>query len=114
MIGSTISHDKILEKLGGGGMGVVYKARDLRLDRPVALKSLPPDLTRDPEARQRFVHEAKAASALDHNNICVVHDIDETGDGQTFIVMACYEGETVKKKIERAPLKIAEAIDIAI
>jgi eukaryotic-like serine/threonine-protein kinase len=114
MIGRTISHYTILENLGGGGMGVVYKAQDLRLDRPVALKFLPPDLTRDLEARQRFVHEAKAASALDHNNICDVHDIDETGDGQTFIVMACYEGETVKKKIERGPLKIAEAIDIAI
>jgi eukaryotic-like serine/threonine-protein kinase len=114
MIGTTVSHYRIVEKLGGGGMGVVYKAQDLKLDRHVALKFLPPDLTRDAEAKQRFVHEAKAASALDHSNICVVHDIDETGDGQTFIVMACYEGETLKKKIERGPLKISEAIDVAI
>ena len=114
MIGTTISHYKILEKLGGGGMGVVYKAQDLKLDRQVALKFLPPDLTRDPEAKERFVHEAKAASALDHNNICNIHEIDETPDGQLFIVMGYYEGETLKKKIERGPLKIDEAIDIAI
>lgn len=112
MIGKTISHYKILEQLGGGGMGVVYKAQDLKLDRPVALKFLPPDLTRDPEAGQRFVHEAKAASAIRHNNICVVYDIDETADGQTFISMECLEGETLKKKTERGPLKINEAIDI--
>ena len=114
MIGQTISHYKILEKLGGGGMGVVYKAQDIRLDRPVALKFLPPDLTRDTEARERFIHEAKAASALQHNNICNIHDIDETTDGQMFIVMDCYEGETLKKKIEKGPLKIEEAADIAI
>ena len=114
MIGTTISHYKILEKLGGGGMGVVYKAQDLKLDRQVALKFLPPDLTRDPEAKERFVHEAKAASALDHNNICNIHEIDETPDGQLFIVMGYYEGETLKKKIERGPLKIDEATDIAI
>ena len=87
MIGQTVSHYKILENLGGGGMGIVYKAQDLKLDRPVALKFLPPDLTRDPEAKERFIHEAKAASALQHQNICVVHDIDETDDGQLFIVM---------------------------
>jgi eukaryotic-like serine/threonine-protein kinase len=114
VIGQTISRYRILERLGGGGMGVVYKARDLRLDRPVALKFLPPDLTRDPEARQRFVYEAKAASALQHNNICTVHDIDETDDGQSFIVMDFYEGETLKKKIERGLLKIDEAVDIVI
>jgi serine/threonine protein kinase len=114
MIGTVITHYKILEHLGGGGMGVVYKARDLKLDRPVALKFLPPDLTRDPEAKQRFVHEAKAASALQHNNICVVYDIDETDDGQMFISMGYLEGETLKKKIERAPLKIGEAVEFAI
>jgi TolB-like protein len=95
-------------------MGVVYKAQDLKLDRAVALKFLPPDFTRDPEAKQRFVHEAKAASALDHPNICNVHDIGETDDGQIFIVMAYYNGETLKGKIERGPLKIDEAVGIAM
>jgi serine/threonine protein kinase/tetratricopeptide (TPR) repeat protein len=114
MIGSVVSHYKILEEIGGGGMGVVYKAQDLKLDRPVALKFLPPDLTRDPEAKQRFVHEAKAASALQHNNICTVHDIDESTDGQLFIVMDFYEGETLKTRIERGPLSIRDAVDIAL
>ena len=114
MIGTTVSHYKILEKLGEGGMGVVYKAQDTRLDRPVALKFLPPDLTRDSEARERFTHEAKAASALQHNNICNIHDIEETKDGQLFIVMDCYEGETLKKRVENGPLKIEEALNIAL
>ncbi len=113
LVGQTVSHYKILEHLGGGGMGVVYKAQDLKLDRPVALKFLPPDLTRDPEAKQRFVQEAKAASTLQQSNICVVYDIDETADEQMFISMEYLEGETLKKKIERGPLKIEEAIDIA-
>ena len=95
-------------------MGVVYKAQDTRLDRPVALKFLPPDLTRDTEAKQRFVHEAKAASALQHNNICVVHDIDETDDGQMFISMEYLDGETLKKKIERGPLELDEVLHYAI
>ncbi len=114
MVGTSVSHYKILEHLGGGGMGVVYKAQDLRLNRPVALKFLPPALTTDAEAKARFVHEAQAASSLQHPNICVVHDIDETGDGQMFISMECLEGETLKKKIERAPLPLELAIDIAI
>ncbi|MBP1656048.1 MAG: hypothetical protein H6Q31_649, partial [Bacteroidetes bacterium] len=114
MIGRTVFHYKILELLGGGGMGVVYKAQDLKLDRHVALKFLPPDLTRDPEAKLRFVREAKAASALQHECIGVVHDIDQTDDGQTFIVLEYYDGRTVKKEIARGSLPIAQAIDIAI
>ena len=114
MIGQTISHYKILEKLGGGGMGVVYKAEDTKLHRTVALKFLPSELTRDEEAKKRFIQEAQAASSLDHNNICVVHEIDETDDGQIFISMNCYDGETLKKKIERGPIKTDEAIDIAV
>ena len=112
MVGQTISHYRILEKLGGGGMGIVYKAHDLKLDRPVALKFLPPEITVDPKAKQRFVQEAKAASLIDHPNICTVHDVEETADGRMFIVMPCYEGETLKKKIERCPLQPAEAIDL--
>jgi len=117
MIGKTISHYKILEKLAEGGMGVIYKAEDLKLERIVALKFLPPELTRDKKAKERFVHEAKAASALEHRNICNIHEIDEIsieGRNQIFICMAYYEGETLEHKIQRGPLKIDEAIDIAI
>jgi serine/threonine protein kinase/tetratricopeptide (TPR) repeat protein len=114
MIGNTISHYKILEKLGSGGMGVVYRAEDTKLHRIVALKFLPPELTRDEDAKQRFIQEAQAASSLDHNNICVVHEIDKTDDGQLFICMNYYDGETLKKKIEKGPLKLNEAIDITI
>jgi len=114
MLGKTISHYRIIEKLGEGGMGVVYKAEDTKLRRPVALKFLPPELTRDAKAKERFVHEAQAASALDHPNICTIHEIDETNEGQTFIAMACYEGESLKTKIERGPLKLNEVLDIAV
>ncbi len=112
MIGKTISHYKILEKLGEGGMGVVYKAQDLKLDRHVALKFLPPHLTHDDEAKKRFIHEAKAASALDHLNICNVHEIDETSDGQMFIAMAYYDGQNLRDRLNRGPLDTREALDI--
>ncbi len=112
MIGQTVSHYRITKQLGAGGMGVVYEAVDTKLDRTVALKFLPPELTRDPDAKARFVQEAKAASTLDHPNVCNIHEIDETDDGQLFIVMACYEGETLRQKIERGPLPLHEAVDI--
>jgi len=114
VIGKTVSHYRVLEKLGEGGMGLVYKAEDLTLGRTVALKFLPPELTRDPAAKERFKHEARAASALDHPNICTIHEIGETEDGQMFIAMACYEGETLKKKIERGPMDPHEAIKVAV
>jgi eukaryotic-like serine/threonine-protein kinase len=112
MIGTTVSHYRILEKIGAGGMGVVYKAHDTRLDRPVALKFLPGILTQDPHAKRRFVQEAKGASALQHNNICTVHDIDETSDGKMFIVMDCYDGESLKEIIARGPMPLEEAVNI--
>ena len=114
MMGKVVSHYRILERLAVGGMGVIYRAEDTKLKRTVALKFLPPALTTDPEAKERFIHEAQAASALQHNNICNIHDIDETMDGQTFIVMDCYEGETVQKKIEHGPLKVDQALDITM
>ena len=114
MINKNISHYKIIEKIGSGGMGVVYKAQDLKLDRFVALKFLPPHLISSNDEKQRFIHEAKAASSLDHNNICNIYEIDETDDGQLFISMAYYEGETLDKTIKEKPLPVEEAIDIAV
>ena len=110
MIGKTISHYKILEKLGEGGMGVVYKAEDIKLQRTVALKFLPPEFTRDAEAKERFIREAQAASSLEHANICNIHEIDEMDGGQMFIVMACYEGELLKDKISKGPLPLPDVI----
>jgi TolB-like protein/tRNA A-37 threonylcarbamoyl transferase component Bud32/Flp pilus assembly protein TadD len=114
MIGQTVSHYKILEKLGEGGMGVVYKAEDTKLKRTVALKFLPPELTRDEDAKTRFINEAQAASALDHPNICTVHEIDETKDGRTFIVMACYTGETLDRRVERGALSVDETLHVGV
>ena len=111
--GTRLGPYDILAELGHGGMGVVYTARDPRLDRQVAIKILPPDLTRDDTAKQRFLQEAKAASALDHPNICTIFEINETDDGQLYLVMAYYEGETLKQRIERGPLALDDAIDIA-
>ena len=113
MIGRTISHYKITEKVGGGAMGVVYGAEDLRLNRPVALKFLPTSIEADEERKRRFLLEAKAASALDHPNICTIHQIDETDDGQMFIVMSYYKGETLKSKIDRGRLPLDDALHFA-
>ncbi len=113
MLGKTISHYKILAKLGEGGMGVVYKAEDTRLKRFVALKFLPQALTVDALAKERFIQEAQAASALEHTNICNIHEINETEDSQLYIVMACYEGQTLKDVLTHGALPIADAIDIA-
>ena len=109
--GTTVAHYEVLDRLGGGGMGVVYRARDTRLSRTVALKFLPPHLSVDNQARQRFIIEAKAASALDHPNLCTIHEIGENEQGELYIAMACYEGETLKEKIARGPLPPEEALD---
>ncbi|MBE0558169.1 MAG: serine/threonine protein kinase, partial [Proteobacteria bacterium] len=113
MIGKTISHYKILQKLGEGGMGVVYRAEDTKLSRPVALKFLSPEMTRDEGAKSRFIQEARAVSALDHPNIAVVHEVNETADGRAFICMAYYDGPTIKQKLEKGPLPIEESARIA-
>jgi eukaryotic-like serine/threonine-protein kinase len=114
LVGEVVSHYRILEELGSGGMGVVYKAEDVRLDRLVALKFLLPDRTRDEEANDRFRQEARAASALDHANICTIHEIDETPDHRVFITMAYYDGETLKQRIDRGPLPIGDAVGIGM
>src|SRR5437879_12055804 len=114
MLGQTISHYRITEKLGAGGMGVVYKALDLKLQRAVALKFLSSDLVLSSRDKQNLLREARAASALDHPNIGVIHGIEESEDHRLFIVMGYYEGETLAQKLSRCVIPVHESLDLAI
>ncbi|HET9210935.1 MAG TPA: protein kinase, partial [Thermoanaerobaculia bacterium] len=112
-VGSRIGNYEILVPLGGGAMGEVYKARDQRLGRVVALKLLPADLARDPSARRRFLHEAKAVAALDHPNVATLYEVGESEGGRMFLALAFCEGETLQQRLERGPLPLPEAVSIA-
>jgi len=114
LAGPAVPRFQIVGLVGTGGMGVVYRAEDTLLGRTVALKFLPPALTPNPQAKARFLNEARAASALDHPNLCTVHEIGETAEGQLYLVMPCYDGETLKQRLERGPLPVAEALRIAV
>src|SRR5262249_2629275 len=114
MIGRSVGHYLITAKLGAGGMGEVFLAEDTRLGRKAAVKFLPAELAADPERRQRFLHEARAASALNHPHVCVVYDVGETEDGLPFIAMELVEGQSLDALVRQGPLEIAKVAEIAV